>query len=153
MNDHEQDQPSRRIDNGATVHAGEAAAEATTDWVRRNVIGRGLAAFAEDVERNWLASDYLGDMQRNREQFRHAHIHAMKALGQIAALIDHVDHDRLQVNEAVYLLQDLPKLLADLTRCSAKMAQTAPRQIDFAQANIDRAEQLAARWTVIRSRR
>lgn len=119
----------------------------------RSAMLTGLRLVAADVAANWRASDYPGDMQRHREQFRHAHTHAMKALGKIAAVIDHQDHDRLTDHEGRAALAELPKLLADLVRCAAKMAEGAPVPVDFADACVARADQLAARWSSIRSAR
>lgn len=106
----------------------------------------GLSEIVDEVAEHWHASDYPGDMQRKREQFRHAHIHAIKALGKIAAIIDHADHDNLTGDEARGLLSELPKLIADLVRCAAKMTETAPIPMLLSRAYMERAEQLAERW-------
>lgn len=107
----------------------------------------GLRAIESQVAETWLAADYPDDMRSDRAQFRHAHIHATKALGKIAALIDHQDHDRLGDSEAVGLAAELGKLLADLVRCTTKMAETAPRgRLSLAEAYLLRADQLAKRW-------
>jgi hypothetical protein len=107
----------------------------------------GLEAVSIEVSKTWLAEDYPEDMRDDRAQFRHSHIHATKALGKIAALIDHQDHGRLGDEEARALLGELPKLLADLVRCTAKMAATAPIvHVPLWRAYTDRAKQLAARW-------
>lgn len=110
-------------------------------------IRHGLQVLADQVEQTWLATDYPEDMRSNRAQFRHAHVHATKALGKIAALIDHQDHGRIADREALDLCRELPKLLADLVRCTAKMAEMAPGgPVSLASAYADRAEQLAKRW-------
>lgn len=106
-----------------------------------------LEDLQHEVERTWLASDYPRDMQTDDAQFRHAHVHAMKALGKIAALVDHADHFRLNDLEAIALREELPKLLADLIRCAAKMSSTATAgKINLGLAYSDRAAQLATRW-------
>jgi hypothetical protein len=107
---------------------------------------RGLNWAALDVEQNWLAADYPPAMQSDRAQFRHAHVHAAKALGKIAALVDHMDHERDADEEARALIAELPKLLADLIRCTAKMAETAAEPINLGTAYYNRSEQLAERW-------
>lgn len=100
-----------------------------------------------EVGRTWLASDYPRDMRGDDAQFRHAHLHATKALGKIAALIDHADHERLKDAEAIGLREELPKLLADLLRCAAKMASMAPMgQVNLGLSYSNRASQLAERW-------
>lgn len=117
-------------------------------------IYEGLIALSRQVEETWLATDYPANVRSNAAQFRHACIHATKAVGKISALVDHADHQRLNDAEAIALRAELPKLLADLVRCAAKMAETAPNSprtkdfepINFANAYIDRAEQLAKRW-------
>ena len=117
------------------------------------MILRGLQALSADVRENWRASDYPADMQRERQQFAHAMTHAIKALGKIAALVDHADHDRLKSDEARQLADELPKLISDLVRCAARMAETSPVPIDFASAYVARASQLAKRWSMSRVRR
>lgn len=104
----------------------------------------GLLTVADQVKVTWLASDYPAAVQDDASQFRHAAIHASKAIGQIMALIDHAEHERLREAEAVCLREHLPNLLADLVRCAAKMAEVSG--IDFALAYIQRAKQLADRW-------
>lgn len=47
-------------------------------------------------------------------------------------------------HEATEAAAELPKLLADLIRCTAKMAEAMG--IDVAKAYVDRADQLATRW-------
>jgi len=112
-----------------------------------SVISAGLSALSEEVRATWRAEDYPVDAQSDEAQFRHAAIHAMKALGKISALIDHADHERLDVTEAAELSGELPKLLADLLRCTAKMAEKAPDgSVDMAGAYAGRAAQLAERW-------
>lgn len=114
------------------------------NWI---TIHDGLEELCNQVQKTWLATDYPSDMQSDQAQFRHAHIHATKALGKIAALIDHQDHERMADDEAKELRSELPKLLADLIRCTVKMAETAPTvKISLWRAYIDRAKQLATRW-------
>lgn len=103
----------------------------------------GLTVVANQVARTWLAKDYPDKMRSAEAQFRHAHTHAVKALGKIAAHIDHLEHERYDA-EALEAVAELPKLIADLIRCAAKMAEM--RGINLAEAYVDRAEQLAARW-------
>lgn len=113
----------------------------------RGLTSAGLSALAREVERTWRAEDYPPNMRGPQAQFRHALIHATKALGKIAALADYSDHDRLDEEEARALRTELPKLLADLIRCAAKMAEKAPYgAIPLASAYIDRADGLAKRW-------
>jgi hypothetical protein len=112
-----------------------------------DIIYSGLTVLARQVAETWLASDYPREVQSDKAQFRHSCLHAMKALGKISALVDHADHDRLADEEAIALRGELPKLLADLVRCTAKMAETAPEgRVSLACAYVDRAEQLATRW-------
>jgi hypothetical protein len=117
------------------------------DEIDRGVIASGLAVLARQVSETWLAIDYPEAVRSDAAQFRHACLHATKAIGKITALIDHADHERLDDPEAVALRSELPKLLADLIRCTAKMAETAPLQpVLLPQAYIARAKQLAERW-------
>lgn len=110
-------------------------------------IHAGLVALMSEVQATWRAEDYPSAVRSDAAQFRHACLHAMKAIGRISALIDHADHERLDEPEASGLRSELPKLLADLLRCAAKMAEKAPfHAVDLADAYIQRAEQLAARW-------
>lgn len=107
----------------------------------------GLHGICEQVKETWLASDYPDGVWSDPAQFRHACLHAMKAIGKISALIDHADHERMDTDEARELRAELPKLLADLIRCTAKMAETAPGEpVDLASAYVARAKQLATRW-------
>lgn len=113
-------------------------------WI---TIRYGLEELSVEVANTWIAADYPEDMRSDRAQFRHAHVHATKTLGKIAALIDHQDHGRLFDLEARELRGELAKLLADLVRCTAKMAATAPLvHIHLWRAYIDRAKQLAKHW-------
>lgn len=103
----------------------------------------GLSVAARQVKETWLASDYPEAVRSDFAQFRHAHNHAVKALGKIAAVIDHEEHERVD-REATDAAAELPKLLADMLRCSLKMAEAMG--INFAKAYVERAEQLADRW-------
>lgn len=107
----------------------------------------GLESISKQVEETWRASDYPPAVQSDAAQFRHACLHAIKALGKISALIDHADHESMDTAEARGLREELPKLLSDLVRCTAKMAETAPGEpVDLARSYLARAEQLATRW-------
>lgn len=123
-------------------------AEAAPLWPSElpRLMHNGLEAVAEDVRRNWRASDYPAHMQRATQQFRHANLHAVKALGKIAAIIDHEDHDQLTGDEGQASLQDLEKLIGDLVRCAAKMAEAVALPMSFAGAVIRRALVLSERW-------
>jgi hypothetical protein len=111
------------------------------------VVMSGLAVLSRQVKETWLKEDYPKEVQSDTAQFRHACLHAIKALGKISALIDHADHERLADKEAVELRKELPKLLSDIIRCTAKMAETAPSQpVALAISYIERAKQLATRW-------
>lgn len=115
--------------------------------IDRGIIADGLEILAREVSETWLAFDYPAAVRSDAAQFRHARLHATKALGKIAALIDHAEHERLDDPEAVSLRAELPKLLADMIRCTAKMAQTAPfERVSLPQAYTERAKQLAERW-------
>lgn len=103
----------------------------------------GLSVAARQVQETWLATDYPESVRSNFAQFRHAHTHASKALGKIAAVIDHEEHERVD-REATDAAAELPKLLADMLRCSFKMAEAM--NINLARAYVQRAEQLAERW-------
>lgn len=103
----------------------------------------GVTVIARQVEETWLATDYPEAVRSNFAQFRHAHMHAVKALGKIAAVIDHEEHERVD-REATEAAAELPKLMADLIRCTAKMAEAMG--INLAKAYVERAEQLAVRW-------
>lgn len=100
----------------------------------------GLTVAARQVQQTWLASDYPTAVRSEFAQFRHAHTHAVKAVGKIAAIIDHEEHERVD-REATEAAAELPKLLADMLRCSFKMAEAMG--VDFAKAYVERAEQLA----------
>lgn len=106
-------------------------------------IACGLSIMARQVKETWLATDYPEPIRSNFAQFRHAHIHAAKALGKIATIIDHKEHERND-KEATEAAAELPKLLADMIRCTAKMAEAMG--IDIAKAYTERADQLAKRW-------
>lgn len=107
------------------------------------VIGSGIAVLARQVRETWLATDYPEPVRSHFAQFRHAHTHCVKALGKIAAIIDHEEHERVD-REATKAAAELPKLMADLVRCTAKMAEAMG--INLANAYVERAEQLAERW-------
>lgn len=109
----------------------------------RDAIWSGLAVLARQVQETWKAEDYPENVRSNFAQFRHAHSHAVKALGKLAAVIDHEEHGRVDT-EATEAAAELPKLLADLIRCSTKMAETMG--VNLAKAYVDRADQLATRW-------
>lgn len=129
---------------GCTLDGCPYKSPADPKWITMRY---GLEEISIEVANSWLAADYPEDMRSDRAQFRHAHIHATKALGKIAALIDHQDHGRLTDPEARELRGELDKLLADLIRCTAKMSATAPIvHVPLWRAYIDRAMQLAARW-------
>lgn len=108
-----------------------------------NAISDGLSVAARQVKETWLATDYPEAVRSNFAQFRHAHTHAAKALGKIAAVIDHEEHERVD-REATEAAAELPKLLADMLRCTLKMAEAM--DINFPKAYVDRAAQLAERW-------
>jgi hypothetical protein len=115
--------------------------------IDRDTIASGLEVLAREVLETWLAADYPPAIQSDTAQFRHALIHATKALGKIAALADHADHDHLNDDEAIGLRAELPKLLGDIIRCAAKMAEKAPGQpVVLWRAYTERADQLAQRW-------
>jgi hypothetical protein len=115
--------------------------------IDRDAVASGLAALAREVSETWRAEDYPPAVQSDTAQFRHALLHATKALGKIAALADHADHDRLEDDEAIGLRAELPKLLGDIIRCAAKMAEKAPGQpVVLWRAYTERADQLAKRW-------
>lgn len=63
--------------------------------IDREVIDSGLAVLTRQVRETWLATDYPKAMRSDGAQFRHACLHATKAIGKITALIDHADHERL----------------------------------------------------------
>lgn len=155
MSDQETEEYTAGKMTGASqsIQHGELGAERGAERSLKHEMLRGLSAVMDDVAANWRAADYPPDMQRQREQFRHAHTHAVKALGKIAAIIDAADHDRLKDPEALALLDELPKLIADLVRCAAKLAETAPREVVFSLAYVNRAEQLARRWATHRATR
>lgn len=112
-----------------------------------NAIADGLAVLSRKVSETWRSEDYPQAVRSDAAQFRHALIRAQKALGKIAALADHADHERLMGAEAIKLRSELPKLLGDLIRCTAKMAEKAPGEaIALHKAYVDRAAQLAERW-------
>lgn len=109
-------------------------------------IANGLNTVTSEVRRTWRAEDYPELYQTDFAQFRHAAIHAVKAIGQIMALIDLIEHQS-ESNELGVLNHKLPKLLGDLVRCAAKMAIHAPaRPLSLSASYIDRAEELAERW-------
>lgn len=55
-------------------------------------------------------------------RFRHALLHATKALGKIAGAIEPVDHkDEVELD-----VNDVAKYLADLVICASRMSQTLP---------------------------
>lgn len=113
----------------------------------RDTIASGLAVLAREVSETWRAEDYPVAVRSDTAQFRHALIHATKALGKIAALADHADHERLADDEAIGLRAELPKLLGDVLRCAAKMAEKAPGDpVVLWRAYVERADQLAKRW-------
>lgn len=111
--------------------------------IDRNAIYSGLTVLARQVKETWLATDYPAEVRSNFAQFRHAHAHVIKAAGKIAAIIDHQEHERVD-REATEAAAELPKLLADLIRCSTKMAEAVG--INIAAAYTERADQLAKRW-------
>lgn len=80
--------------------------------------------------------DFRANPQEHKD-FTHAHIHAMKALGKIAAIIDDYDHRRSSEES-----HRLPDYLADLVICALRMANTfpAPDPIPLGLAVVQRIE-------------
>lgn len=108
-----------------------------------NNIFSGMSVLARQVKETWRAEDYPEDVRSHFAQFRHAHAHVVKAMGKIAAVIDHEEHKRVD-REATEAAAEPPKLFADLIRCTAKMAEATG--VNIAKAYVDRADQLATRW-------
>ena len=106
----------------------------------------GIEEISRWVERTWRTETYPKAMHSRPAQFRHAHTHAVKALGKIAAVIDHEEHGRHDQPdlEAADAARELPKLLADLINCAVRMAEMC--SVDLAEAYVMRARTIEERW-------
>lgn len=81
--------------------------------------------------------------------YNHAVMHAMKALGGLAALSDAMDHERMAQwgyadPEAEQFRQSAGKWLADLVICAARMAEQLGKDLDAETAH--RIQTLTERW-------
>lgn len=75
--------------------------------------------------------------QLSHKHFTHAIIHAMKAIGNLSAYVDSLDHGRK--SEATQ--QDIHNWIADLVNCALRMANTNPSgEFDLERAVIERME-------------
>ena len=85
--------------------------------------------------------DFRANPQPHKD-FAHAVLHAQKALGRLAELIDHMDHDRDVAGQSGDALrQEYGKFVADLIVCALRMANTFPGgTIDLQRAVIHRIE-------------
>jgi hypothetical protein len=81
--------------------------------------------------------DFRANPQPHKD-FAHAVVHAQKALGKLAALVDDMDHDR---DAALGDAAGIDRYVADLVVCALRMANTMPgRTIDLERAVVDRIE-------------
>jgi hypothetical protein len=73
------------------------------------------------------------------KDFAHALLHVHKAGGNLAALVDMMDHDRATFDAP--FLPDYKKYLADLVICAMRMANTFPGgMVDLEREVIERLE-------------
>lgn len=83
--------------------------------------------------------DFRANPQTHKD-FGHAVVHATKAIGRLASLVDDMDHD-MDVALTPSLQQNYEKYLADLVICAIRMANTFPgKMIDLEKAVVERIE-------------
>jgi len=90
----------------------------------------------------WTEETYSEDFQKSvakDKNFRHALLHAMKALGKLVEMSETADHEG--VNPGTYIVGWAEKYLADLVICAVRMAHTHPLgEIDLERAVRERIE-------------
>lgn len=112
----------------------------------------GIKAIQESLPHWWNDSTYPDEFNNEpapHRSYTHALGHAMKALGNLAALSDALDHRRMAKHgandpEADILEANAGKWLADLVICSARMAEQLG--IDLNAHTQDRIMVLVDRW-------
>lgn len=81
--------------------------------------------------------DFRANPQPHKD-FAHAVVHVTKALGNLAAFVNGMDHDR-KLADAAGNAERLGKYVADLVVCALRMANTMPGGVlDLERAVIDR---------------
>ncbi len=112
----------------------------------KNLQGAQIPAFWRDEQ----YSDAYNTLALPHRHFNHALTHSLKALGQLAAYSDALDHGAMEKHrdkqEVEHLHDQVAKWLADVVICTARMAQQVG--VDLDAAVTERLISLGKRWSV-----
>lgn len=99
-----------------------------------------LKTLQAELQKVWTEETYSEEFRNSPakdKNFRHALLHATKAIGKLVEMSEMSDHDG--VNAVTYSIESAEKYLADLIICAVRMASEHPlKTIDIENAVIER---------------